>query len=77
MLKNLLAVTSGLLAASNAAALITCSIQILLLHIGKERHGNGFVWRVHHLDNVQDNEKTAAHEDFAFWNLNSDVFGLF
>jgi hypothetical protein len=56
--------------------LILVSVQILLLHIGKARHGNGFIGRVLHLEDIQANEKTAAYRNIAFGNFNSDVYGL-
>jgi hypothetical protein len=48
----------------------------LLLHIGKERHWNGFMGRVLHLEGIQADEKTAAYRDIAFGNFNSNVSGL-
>jgi hypothetical protein len=56
--------------------LILVSVQILLLHIGKKRHGNGFMGRVLHLEDIQADEKTAAYRDIAFGNFNSNVSGL-
>ena len=56
--------------------LILVSGQILLLHTGKERHWNGFMGRVLHLEEIQADEKTAAYRDIAFGNFNSNVSGL-
>jgi hypothetical protein len=56
--------------------LVLVSVKILLQHIGKERHGNDFMGRVPHLEDIQANEKTEAYRDVAFGNFNSDVSGL-